>query len=328
MTEVIAKANAPKRHGVIRAARAEGWPDICVDVDRFVIEAERRHDVELTETKDVLDEEGLVIGITRLIETVDPGGVKAVGGQVKGVVSIERRVTVIDRGAKGEGAAFEHGAFAPVIAQADIDAAFIKQIRLQVVGKGGAPRKLSLRLSMSWWVYQPLAWRSQPSAKCPFIAQDDGVTIHPGVIEGRRGEIGLLVELLDGETARIAPVKLAAMKIEPDEVVFVNVINESEVGLPLGILAVVALAVGTSVKAIEPEVECPGRSRNHVVSLVKTVRTTDLFGGEAERPTNDGAPGNKIDRGRRLRPVEQAAAATNFLDLAHSLRHRQVVKGR
>ena len=71
-----------------------------------------------------------------------------------------------------------------------------------VVGKGGAPRKLSLRLSMSWCVYQRLGLQQPAIGEGPLVAQDGGITIDPVVIEGRGRLIFVVVELLDRSAGR------------------------------------------------------------------------------------------------------------------------------
>ena len=48
-----------------------------------MIEPEGGDDVELAEAENILDEERLVIGVTRLIERVNAGGVEAIRREIE-----------------------------------------------------------------------------------------------------------------------------------------------------------------------------------------------------------------------------------------------------
>src|SRR5262249_50813575 len=104
--------------------------------------------------------------------------------------------------------------------------------------------------------------------------------------------------------------------------------TEIKVGLPLSILTIVTLPIGTTVKAIEPKLERSDCFLDYVVSLVKTIRSANLLGVEAPRRIRRRMPHHKVNRRRGLGSVEKAASTPDFLDLAYTLRDGQIVERR
>src|ERR1043165_1705739 len=195
--------------------------------------------MEFAEAKDVFDKEGLVIRIAGLVESVGSRGVEAIGRQVKSAVAVERSVAVINGTAEGQSAALQDRSLAPIFAEANVATAVIEFIRLQSRREGRRAAKALVAI-VNVLVGVPALGLHEPAvAKGPFIAQDSGKTIDPGMIERCRGKIRIILELLEGETAGIATAKLSGVEIESEKLVFVRAIADIEVGLPLIVLAVV-----------------------------------------------------------------------------------------
>ena len=118
------------------------------------------------------------------------------------------------------------------------------------------------------------------------------------------------------------------MELKREQIVFVRPVANIQIGLPLVILTVVSLAVGTSIETVKPELDRTDSFLNDVVSLIETVGPADLFGIEMPRGTGSRVPGDIVHRRGGLGTVEQAAATTDLLDLGHTLRHGKIVKRR
>src|SRR5689334_10076587 len=109
---------------------------------------------------------------------------------------------------------------------------------------------------------------------------------------------------------------------------FVWSISDIEIGLPYVRRAVIALAIGMGVTAIEAKLQGPCGFFNYVVGRVQTVRSANLLRVKFPARPKWRTFRHKIDCRRRLGSVKQTASAADKLNLTHRLRERQVIQRR
>src|SRR3954462_1345051 len=112
--------------------------------------------------------------------------VEAVGHQVKSAVTIQWGVAMVNRATKSKRAALEDGVIAPILAEANVESAVIKLLRLKGSWeRRGAAKALVAIVDILMGI--PTFGLHEPAfAESPVIPQHNGISIDPGVIERSR----------------------------------------------------------------------------------------------------------------------------------------------
>ena len=225
---------------------------------------------------------------------------------------------------------FKDRIFTPTFAQSDICSAVIVALRLD----GGRGWQLAIGAKrgsgaiVDFLVGKPARGLQKPAVtELMVMTQDDIVAVNPVMVIRRWRKVGVLVILFNRQPPWIADRYGVAVESERPELRRIGPISDIGVSLKKIGLTVVALAVGMNVTKVCPELDRALDTFKNVESRIGAITAADLLGVTGQRKVGIRPFAHIVNCWGRLRAVEKTVAATDYLNLADTLRQRRVIEG-
>ena len=330
--EIVADAEPEQRHragvGFVDQRTRQEWRSYgFADRDAFLLEPDRRHDVDfMRQAEHVFGEHRVVVRLALLIEARHAIACIAINVQVRERPLPPRVVAVEQHGAGGE-----RVAVAPLLAHAQVHTLGAVLLALQ---RGAGGRRLRRQRAIGAAAVLGLVGRPQLADEQPAIApfllvsQHDLVAIHPVPVPRRRRGAWIGLPLWIAQATRIAGIGVDRVDVQPRILFVVGAVFDVQVGLAHLRLRVRTGAVAAHVAGVGAPSPLADAALHHVVGGIQAVAADHLFGAGRERRARRRPLGNQVQHRRGFRSVQQAGTAADQLDFRQALRQRHRVQGR